>query len=72
MDMTDPTPLILASSVTLAIAALSAALLRAFRLWLAMRRESVGQGAPASTRSRTEIAELRSRIRRLEAIADGA
>ena len=70
--MTDTTPFIVASSLTVAIAALSAALLKAFRLWLAMRSETVSHGPPVSARGRGEIAELRARVRRLEAIADGA
>ena len=70
--MSDPTPLILASTLTLAVAALSAAFLKAFHLWLAMRSETASHAPAPSIRSRGEIAELRARVRRLEAIADGA
>lgn len=68
--MADPSVLALASTGTLAVAALSGAALKAWNGWLDLHRDrrlpTEGAG-----RSRSEIEELRARIRRLEAIADG-
>ncbi len=69
--MTEPAALLtLASTGTVAVAALSAAGLRAWNGWLELRRD---QGGTMSARPATgrEIAELRARVKHLEAIAEG-
>ena len=72
--MNDPASLAaLSGSGLLAIGLMSAALLRAWHGWLELRRIEIGRrgGAPLP-RSRTpEVSELRERVRRLEAIANG-
>lgn len=60
--------LALASLVGLCIVAM--ATLRAWHGWLAFRRWEVERGS-AETGSRIELAALRERLRRLEAIAAG-
>jgi transposase-like protein len=55
--------------LTLAVAVVSAAALRAWRQWLEVRRlEIVGRGR---TGPRAEVGELRRRVRHLEALASG-
>ena len=59
----------LASLLTVAVALVSAAGLRAWRQWLEVKRlEITGRGAP---HTRSELGELRRRVRRLEALANG-
>jgi hypothetical protein len=57
------------------IAMLSFALLRGWEDWLRLRRLELGEGsfrrAPSPARQRLELLDLRSRVKRLEAIADG-
>ena len=60
----------LAGSGLLAVALASAAGLRGWSGWLELRRLELG--GPRPSRGRGELADLRARIRRLEAIADGA
>lgn len=72
--MTDPAALLaLLAAATLALAIAAAALLRAWRGWLELRRAELGGGdaRAASVPPRIEIADLKDRVRRLEAIADG-
>ncbi len=71
--MTDPTLLLSLASLGLAgIAMTSAAFLRGWDRWLELRRIAVKSGAPRRPASMSpEIAELKSRVRRLEAIASG-
>lgn len=60
----------LALLLTLAVALVSAAGLSAWRQWLEVKRlEIAGRGPP---RARSELGELRRRVRRLEALANGA
>ena len=71
--MTDPASLAALSVAGLvAIGLASAALLRAWHGWLELRRMELdvrgGLGRPGT---RPEVAELRARVRRLEAIANG-
>jgi hypothetical protein len=69
--MGDPSPLLVLASAGLAGCALvSTAALRAWRAWLEVRRIEVesGRGPPAPS---PDLAALRSRVRRLEAIASG-
>jgi hypothetical protein len=72
--MSDPASLAaLTGSGLLAIGLTSAALLKAWFGWLEVRRievEARGGGRKGSD-GRPELAELRARVRRLEAIASG-
>ena len=66
--------LIVGSAGTAGIAIASAAALRGWRAWLDVRRMEVDGGRPAGTGARggrIELADLKARIRRLEAIANG-
>ncbi len=74
--MNDPAGLAaLSGSGLLAIGLLSAALLKAWHGWLELRRtelDSHRAGSPGkSSGARPELADLRARVRRLEAIASG-
>ena len=74
--MTDPTILIALASTGLAgFGVATAAALKGWREWLEVRRLEIdrgrsGQANPAG--ARIELAALRERVRRLEAIANGA
>ena len=75
--MLDPTSLVAVSASGLvAIALASAAGLKGWSEWLELRRfELAGYrgGAPrTASGARIELADLRERVRRLEAIANGA
>lgn len=70
--------LTIATSALLGIALLSSTLLRGWRDWLAFKRHelethshSLSDSGSPSTHSRIEIADLKERIRKLEAIAAG-
>ena len=70
--MTDPAALLaLASTGTLALGVTAVATLKGWHEWLELRRlqieKSKGRGAPR----RGELADLRERVKRLEAIANG-
>ncbi|HYI46992.1 MAG TPA: hypothetical protein VEX35_00865 [Allosphingosinicella sp.] len=59
-----------------AVVMLSLAALRGWEGWLQLRQARVAEGrvhrrAPSPAAARLELAELRDRVRRLEAIADG-
>lgn len=73
--MTDFTSLAAVAFMALAsIAVLCATLLRAWRDWIALKRLELGgrQGRPVRLAgARIELADLRERVRRLEAIANG-
>jgi hypothetical protein len=71
--MTDPASLAaLTGSGLLAVGLSSAALLKAWFGWLELRRtELAARGGGDASKARPEIAELRARVRRLEAIASG-
>jgi hypothetical protein len=75
--MNDPASLVtLSGSGLLAVSLACAAALRGWTGWLELRRLEVsgrsgGLPRPGSG-SRTELADLRARVRRLEAIANGA
>ena len=56
------------AAVALAIASLAA--LRGWRGWLELRRIQLAS-PPSPLRRRSELSDLRARIRRLEAIAEG-
>jgi hypothetical protein len=71
--MTDPASLAaLTASGLVAVGLASAALLKGWYGWLELRRSMLGRSRGEALRVRPEIAELRSRVRRLEAIASGA
>ncbi|MGZ8286052.1 MAG: hypothetical protein ACXW27_03740 [Allosphingosinicella sp.] len=72
--MTDPASLAaLTGSGLLAIGLASMALLKAWHGWLELRRIALDSrgGDPRRSGGRKEVAELRERVRRLEAIASG-
>lgn len=74
--MTDPTLLVaLGSAGTLAIGVTAAATLKAWQGWLdVLRLELDGGRRPRATThagARIELTDLRERVRRLEAIANG-
>lgn len=75
--MIDPTvSLVLASAALAGLAMLVAAGLSGWRSWLALKRSELDQARAASLSSpaagtRIEIANLKERIRKLEAIAAG-
>jgi hypothetical protein len=69
--MNDPLPLVaLSASGLVAVALASAVGLRGWTGWLELRRLEIG-GRRGVAGARIEIADLRARVRRLEAIADG-
>ena len=75
--MSDPTlTLTAALAGFLAIAMTSVAGLKAWRGWLELKRVEIESrrsgGSSASPVARIELADLRERIRKLEAIANGA
>jgi hypothetical protein len=71
--MADPSLLPLAAAALAATAMTSAAALRAWSGWLALRQDRLRTGGGQPERGgRSEIAALRNRVRRLEAIVDGA
>ena len=72
--MTDPAALIaLASAGTAGFGIITAASLRGWEGWLELRRMEISSGRPRRTAlsAPAEIRELRERVKRLEAIADG-
>lgn len=76
--MTIDTYLLIAGAGLAAVGMITAALLAGWRGWLALKRQELamhGGGRdtppPASAGTRIEIADLKERIRKLEAIAAG-
>ena len=74
--MTGDSEMILILAILLAgVALLSFALLRGWEDWLRLRRLELSEGharrAPSPASQRLELLDLRSRVKRLEAIADG-
>ena len=70
--MTDPAALLLLTSMgTVAVGALSITTLNAWQGWLEIRRMEIDPRHGRPPRARTELAELRARVRRLEGIANG-
>jgi hypothetical protein len=73
--MDDPTSLLaLSGTGLLAVGLACAAGLRAWRGWLELRRQELNSRGSVRSggRGRVEVVELRARVRRLEAIANGA
>ena len=74
--MTGGLDIILVLAILLAgVALLSFALLKGWEDWLRLRRLELGEGHarrnPSLAGQRLELLDLRSRVKRLEAIADG-
>jgi hypothetical protein len=72
--MTDPTTLMMASSAALVgLGITSAATLRAWNGWLELKRLELNSRSPArrAGEGKPELAELKDRVRKLEAIASG-
>ena len=73
--MTGGDTLLILALLLAGIAMLSLAVLRGWEDWLRLRRLQLGEGrlrrAPSPARQRLELLDLRSRVKRLEAIADG-
>ena len=73
--MTGGDTLLILTLLLAGIAMLSFALLRGWEDWLRLRRLELGEGslrcAPSPARQRLDLLDLRSRVKRLEAIADG-
>jgi hypothetical protein len=71
--MDDPVSLLaLSGTVLLALGLASAAGLRAWHGWLELRRLDLARYGPGQPSPGRELGELRARVRRLEAIANGA
>ena len=76
MNMLDPT-LVIAASALLGLTIVVAALLRGWQDYLALKRRELdgeAQGPDTGTKlgaARIEISDLKERIRKLEAIANG-
>ena len=70
-------PLLIASSALLAVAMITAAALKGWQGWLSLKAREIDHLRPApdagnpSGMARIEIADLKERIRKLEAIAAG-
>jgi len=64
------TQLTLLAAMVAALAIFSLALLRAWNGWLQLRRIELGDGRRGGP-PRLELADLKDRVRRLEAIANG-
>ena len=62
----------LAGTAAAGLALTSAASLKAWSQWLELRREQLRAAAPCTPAEPGELRTLRERVRRLEAIADGA
>jgi hypothetical protein len=63
------TSLILAAFGLAALAATLMAALRMWQGWLELKQAQLGRRAPPAGEERVEIAELRARVKQLEAIA---
>jgi hypothetical protein len=74
--MSDPQTLVaILAALMVALAMLSLAALKGWDGWLQLRRlelsQSQGVRAPSPAQARIELADLKERVRRLEAIANG-
>jgi hypothetical protein len=69
----DDSFVIFAFAALAGLALAAGATLRAWESWLALKREALGsrRPLPSAVSARIELASLRERIRRLEAIAAG-
>jgi hypothetical protein len=65
----------LVSVTTLAVVIAAVAALKGWEGWLEVRRLEIERGQPRATQSRAarpDLSELKARVRRLEAIANGS
>ena len=74
--MSDPATLVaILAAAIVSLAMLSLAALKGWDGWLELRRLELGQAqgarAPTPAAARIELADLKARVRRLEAIANG-
>jgi hypothetical protein len=70
--MTEPAALLaFASAGTLALGVTAVATLKAWHEWLELRRLQIEKSRPSAPRRGNELADLRERVKRLEAIANG-
>ena len=70
--MNDPAALLaLGSAVPLGVGVTAVATLRAWHEWLDLRRAQIERKVGRGPGRRGELAELRERVKRLEAIANG-
>ena len=70
--MSDPAALLaLTSAGTVGLGVIAVATLQAWHEWLDLRRAQIEKNGGRGKRSRTELTELRERVKRLEAIANG-
>ncbi|MDC8754988.1 hypothetical protein OIK40_10090 [Erythrobacter sp. sf7] len=77
-SLLDPT-VVTAMSSLVAVIVIAAALLRGWQEWLALKRQELERSAPSEAAeegpgfgtARIELADLKERIRKLEAIASG-
>jgi len=60
-----------ASAGTLALGVTAVATLKAWHEWLDLRRLQIEKRKPPASRRGNELADLRKRVKRLEAIANG-
>jgi hypothetical protein len=58
-----------AASLTLGLGLVSVAGLRAWRQWLELKRSEIARAGPTAVRS--DLGELKRRVRQLEALANG-
>ena len=64
-----PSVLIIGSTSLVGIAAAATAMLRGWQAWLDLKRTEIARRGPGARRS--DLANLRERVRRLEIIASG-
>jgi hypothetical protein len=70
--MTDPAMFMMASSAALVgVGIASAATLRAWTGWLELKRLELDLGGRGGGGAKPDVAELKARVRKLEAIASG-
>jgi hypothetical protein len=70
--MTDPDAILTLAGTALAgLAIFTATTLRGWSQWLELKRLQAGGTGPTPSSGRSEVAELRARVRKLEAIANG-
>ena len=70
--MSDPTALLaLASTMTVGVGVTAVATLKAWHEWLELRRAQIEKVRVHGSPRRAELADLRERVKRLEAIANG-
>ena len=70
--MTDPADLLaLGSSLTLGVGVTAVATLKAWHEWLELKRSRIEKSGGRGSGRGAELAELRDRVKRLEAIANG-